>query len=131
MYEFNGWFKLAETPDDIDIGNLERIIHRLRQQLTSLNWSSGSVDLRPFNGMYFLTVVGASNRPRHYRSDLETIVAFLARETPGSYGLLYERDDEDASPPGQGEFRVTVLAKGGITRRFDPFLSPTIPSIES
>lgn len=88
------------------------IVHHLRQQLATLGWSAGFVELRPLNGMYVLIMAGAPNRPGEYRRDIEMLIAFLARETSGSYGLLYERDDEDASPPGPGEFRITVLASG-------------------
>ncbi|WP_084506113.1 Imm7 family immunity protein [Amycolatopsis sp. ATCC 39116] len=39
-----------------------------------------------------------------------TALRFVSRRLPGSYGLLYERDDEIRIPPGPNAFRVTVLA---------------------
>ncbi|MEU3185135.1 Imm7 family immunity protein [Streptomyces sp. NPDC006923] len=33
-------------------------------------------------------------------------------------------------PPGQGAFRVRVMARGEIHIRLDPFLSPVRPVIE-
>jgi Immunity protein 7 len=45
-----------------------------------------------------------------------------------SYGLLYTRDDED--PAHEHTFRVFVLARGTLTERADPFLSPFVPGVE-
>lgn len=45
-------------------------------------------------------------------------------------GLIYERDDETTEPPGQNAYRVTVVARGRLSVRDDPFLSPNVPVIE-
>ena len=50
------------------------------------------------------------------------------RITPGSYGLLYTLDDEDAAHVNA--FRVYVLARGALVERTDPFLSPFVPVVE-
>lgn len=130
MYEFHGWFTIAEKPEEIDDGNLEHIINQIRELLGKLDWPSGFADLRAMNGQYFLHMAGFSNRPRHYQEDIDKLLRFLAERTSGSYGLLYWRDDEDTSPPGMGNFRVSILARGRVLERFDPFLSPTTPIIE-
>jgi hypothetical protein len=130
MFEFHGWFVVAETPEDQDEGGLDQILADLRRLLPTLEWPSGMFDLRPLNGQYVLSIAGNPNRPRRYHQDLDELVLFLARRTPGSYGLLYWRDDEDASPPGYGNVHVRVLARGTVSDQFDPFLSPTIPVIE-
>ncbi|TWP52366.1 hypothetical protein FKR81_11845 [Lentzea tibetensis] len=44
---------------------------------------------------------------------------------------MYERDDELLDPPGGNEFKVTVLARGTLAVKEDPFLSPCNPVIES
>lgn len=131
MYEFHGWFVVAETPEDHDDGGLDQILAELRQMLATMKWAPVRYDLYPLNGVYHLCVTGHLNRPLTHPEDVAALMTFLARRAPGSYGLLYWRDDEDASPPGMGEFRVRVLARGTITDRFDPFLSPTIPTIEN
>ncbi|HXT38297.1 MAG TPA: Imm7 family immunity protein [Chloroflexota bacterium] len=55
---------------------------------------------------------------------------FLYERLPGSWGLLYERDDETTAPPGPNAFRVRLLARGQIKEGTDPFLSPCRPTIE-
>ena len=57
-------------------------------------------------------------------------VAVASRKLPGSWGLIYERDDEMLDPPGPNAFRVRVLARGTIVERPDSFLSPCNPIIE-
>lgn len=62
--------------------------------------------------------------------EMEDTIDFVRTRLPGSWGLLYERDDETTLPPGPNAFRVTVLARGELSVRSDPFLSPCIPVIE-
>jgi hypothetical protein len=61
---------------------------------------------------------------------LELFLAIIGRRLPGSFGLIYERDDEMPDPPGTNAFRVRVMARGKLTERQDPFLSPVNPVIE-
>ncbi|WP_372491293.1 Imm7 family immunity protein [Amycolatopsis tucumanensis] len=46
-----------------------------------------------------------------------TALRFVSRRLPGSYGLLYERDDEMRIPPGPNAFPVTPLARGNVCSR--------------
>lgn len=64
------------------------------------------------------------NRRREEGDRLDLFLAVIARRLPGSYGLIYERDDEMPDPPGPNAFRVRVMAAGTLTERQDPFLSP-------
>lgn len=130
MFEFHGWFVIKETLEDRFEDNTTQIISDLRSLLNPLEWASGAFDLKPFNGMYCLNITGHANRPRRYHQDIDQLLNFLAQKTPGSYGLLYWRDDEDDSSPGRTNFHVRVLARGTIVDRFDPFLSPAVPTIE-
>lgn len=45
-------------------------------------------------------------------------------------GILNERSSDMDVPPGQGAFRVRVMARGEVSVRLDPFLSPVRPIIE-
>ncbi|MGH3852033.1 MAG: Imm7 family immunity protein [Pseudonocardiaceae bacterium] len=54
----------------------------------------------------------------------------LSAQLPGSWGILYERSDDMPNPPDPTEFRVRVLARGQVSERKDPFLSPCRPTIE-
>jgi hypothetical protein len=79
---------------------------------------------------WFVRADGLVNRRRDEAEELDALVAFIARRFPGAWGLLYERADDLPSPPGPGAFRVRVLARGEVTERLDPFLSPVRPLIE-
>lgn len=54
---------------------------------------------------------------------------FIADQAPGSYGLLYTRDDEDIEGY-DNEFKVYVLARGTLRRQEDVWLSPFVPVVE-
>jgi hypothetical protein len=127
MYEFHGWFALAESTEESDAGHLDARLDELRGQLAGLGWSTASARLELLNGEPFLALNGLINRMRDEAADVDRLLGWVARTLPGSYGLLYERADELPDP---GSFRVRVLARGGLVERPDPFLSPTRPTIE-
>jgi hypothetical protein len=56
------------------------------------------------------------------------IFSWVAKESTGSYGLLYFHDDED--PEAFNEFQVYVLKRGKLTKSKDPFLSPYLEEVE-
>ena len=128
MYEFHGWCALAESTSNRAWSDVE--IDEIRLFVDGLKWANGFCDLRAFNGEYFLHFGGFQNRPRQEAKDLTELFALIGEVAPGSYGLLYWRDDEDPTPPGRDQWRVRTLAKGKTEDRFDPFLSPSVPVIE-
>lgn len=70
---------------------------------------------------------GFANRRREEAIWIDDLLDLVGQRPPGSWGLLYERDDEMSVPPGPNTFRVTVFAHGRTAKRLDPFLSPCIP----
>lgn len=130
MYEFHGWFGIAESPEESDAGSLPGGLADLRQQIARISWATGEAELKCYNGEYFLLVNGLVNRRRDEASELEALLRFVADRFPGSWGILYERAADMAEPPGPGGFRVRVLARGALQDRLDPFLSPVVPVIE-
>lgn len=130
MYEFHGWFGIAESPEEADTGTLEQGIAELRERVEALDWSTGDAVLRAHNGEWFVRADGLVNRRRDEADELDALIAFIAGRFPGAWGLLYERSDDLPTPPGPGAFRVRVLARGEVTVRLDPFLSPVRPLIE-
>lgn len=130
MFEFHGWFALAESPEEADAGSLHEGVEEVRSRLDQLRWPTAEAEIKLLNGEYFLVVHGLVNRLRHEHADLERLIDFVAIRLPGSYGLLWRRSDEQSVPPGAGAFDVVVLARGAVQRRLDPFLSPTNPTIE-
>jgi hypothetical protein len=130
MYEFHGWCGLAETTEEADTGHLQQRIEELQGFLQPLKWPTSMVELVQLNGEYFLTITGLANRRRQEGAQIDRLLTFISRHIEGSWGLLYERDDAMSAPPGPNAYRVRVLARGRITERLDPFLSPCRPTIE-
>jgi len=130
MYEFHGWFALAESAEESDTGTREEGVADLQRQVAEIDWATGAVNLGVLNGEYFVRVDGLMNRMRDEAEDLDALLLWIAERFPGSYGLLYERADEMPEPPGPGAFRVRRMARGRIDIATDPFLSPVNPVIE-
>jgi len=106
------------------------VVEELRTRLDSFGWPSMFADVKAINGQYFLILHGLPNRRREEAEAVDDLLRFVASHLPGSYGLLYERDDSMPVPPGPGAFRVRVLARGNVAVRLDPFLSPCQPVID-
>lgn len=130
MYEFHGWFGIAESPEESDTGSLDAGIADLRERIARVEWTTGEVVLNLHNGEYFVLANGLVNRRRDEAAELDALLHHIAIRFPGSWGLLYERSSDMDDPPGQGAFRVRVMARGKIHVRLDPFLSPVRPVIE-
>jgi hypothetical protein len=130
VYEFHGWVVLAESAEESDVGGLGAALDEVRARLEGSGWPPANAVLGWRNGRAVLTLEGAANRPGAEAGALDELLGFVAARLPGSYGLLYERDDERIEPPGPNAFRVRVLARGEIRDGEDPFLSPCRPVIE-
>jgi hypothetical protein len=130
MYEFHGWCALRDSTYESDEVRLSQAVSRVQDFIAQLDWSNGFCFLQPFNGEHFVHLGGFQNRPRKEAEDIRSLLELIAREAPGSYGLLYAWDDENHEPPGGTGWRVWILARGKVAERFDPFLSPTQPVIE-
>lgn len=130
MYEVHGWFGLAESPAEVDTGGLGSILRELAQLLEELADPNMVAELRYLNGLPFVTLTGYRNRPRSDAASVEDLLRFISGRLPGSWGLLYERDDEATAVPGPNAYRVRFVARGRVAERADPFLSPCRPTIE-
>mgnify|MGYP000894984295 CR=1 FL=1 len=131
MYEFHGWFGLAQSPSEIDSGGLAGAIDDLRHVLVRFGPPHAvAAEVCPLNGQYFLWMNGFLNRPRDQEAAIDDVLGFLAERLPGSWGIIYERSDEWCEPPLANSFRVRVLTRGNVSTPDDPFLSPWQPTIE-
>ncbi|EMF02196.1 hypothetical protein J7W19_03650 [Streptomyces mobaraensis NBRC 13819 = DSM 40847] len=130
MYEFHGWFGISESPEESDSGSLEAGIVQLRSFIEDVDWATGEARLSQHNGEYFVFINGLMNRRRDEAEEIDQLLRHIATRFPGSWGLLYERSADMDDPPGQGAFRVRVMARGEVQIRLDPFLSPVNPLIE-
>ena len=75
---------------------------------------------RGMNGFRCLLFSGGTFN--HYEVSPTMVLEWMRDNCPGSYGLVYEHDDED--PETGDAFVVWRLAKGEITRHPDTLLSP-------
>ena len=130
MFEFHGWFGLAENTEDADAGGLDERVAELQRRLDALSWPTSAAEVRMLNGRYFLHLNGLVNRARWEAQDVDELLEYVATRLPGSYGLLWRRDAGRVTPPGPNAFEVVVLARGQIEYRTDPYLSPIRPTIE-
>jgi len=130
MHEFHAWIGLSESTEESDRGGLQDAVGELQELAADSKWHDAVFEVRNLNGQYFVTAEGMVNRRREEGERLDLFLAIIARKLPGSWGLIYERDDEMPDPPGPNAFRVRVLARGRIVERPDPFLSPCNPVIE-
>ena len=127
MYQFNGWFELCERTDGEDedvtllpaLAGLAALVDRLR-------WPTGNADMVSYNWCHYLRLTGVAQRHRGSEADdIDSLLSFISVKLPGSYGLLYERSDEDSDRMlGPDLFVVRVMARGTVQTRLDPFLSP-------
>ena len=132
MHEFHAWIGLSPVPgEDYDAeAAFDNTLEDLRSLIAGLRWGDTHVDLFSVNGTSFLNVTVNPNRHRTEGESLDTVLAFVAQRMPGSWGLVYDRDDSMPQPYGPNSFRVRAIARGAIFERSDPFLSPCNPVIE-
>ncbi|OPX41941.1 hypothetical protein CLHUN_42010 [Ruminiclostridium hungatei] len=130
MVELHGWALIREnfTTDNEDV-NLEQIINHLVQEIEKLDIDKTLLQIVYSNGEASLTATKFTN---HFSDDIKNIVGLferIATLAPGSYGLLYLRNDEDTDGFNNA-FQVFVLSRGILKLQQDPFLSPYCPTVE-
>jgi hypothetical protein len=130
MHEFHAWIGLSESTEESDLGGLQQAVGELQEVAADSKWHDAIFEVKNLNGQYFLMAAGMVNRCREEGERLDLFLAIVARKLPGSWGLIYERDDEMPDPPGPNAFRVRVMARGKVIEHPDPFLSPCNPVIE-
>ena len=130
MYEFHGWFSLEESTLEPNEGEITKAVADMKPLLEQFEPHRSNAEVRSLNGEHFLTVNGLLNRETDEASALDDLLTFLCQRLPGSWGLLYDRNDEWTEGEFVGQFRVRVLARGTVTVRSDPFISPWQPTIE-
>lgn len=130
MHEFNGWFRLHDSPYEDEFAELDAAVADLRARIESLHWSSAQARIVRVNGEYCLVVTGLINRVRQEKRELDALIDFVGTRFPGAYGVLYERSGDPDPELPDGAFSVGVMARGRFSRHADPFLSPVNPTIE-
>lgn len=128
MYEYHGWVTLREAPYFVEDGKINKIAQQISNYIEELNIDLGISNVHSINGEFFLLISGFNNHSDIHSTILQ-LYKFIARVSPGSYGLLYTRDDEDLNGK-HNEFCVCVLSRGKLDIKSDPFLSPFISVVE-
>lgn len=124
MYEWHGWATLSKTPtvdydDDLDRETLSTLRALLAKSDTTFNETA---DLRSANGEWHVWLAGCHN---HRTPAIVGLFRAIAREVPGSYGILYTFDDEVSD--GWDRW---VMRHGGVQKTQDEDLSPHVGVVE-
>ncbi|MBT2765374.1 Imm7 family immunity protein [Paenibacillus sp. ISL-20] len=129
MYEYHGWATIRESSSfEDDEEKYSFIVQDIRKYFDEIEWPSGVLDLRAVNGDYQVWIAGLNNHKPVTKNNPIEVLRKIGELAPGSYGVLYIRDSDDAEL--FNEFKVYTLIRGEIMEHNDPFLSPFIPKIE-
>ena len=127
MFEYHGWVTIQATASgDDDAALLERLVDRVHRAIRDAA-DLDLVDLRWSAGIPMLHFAGFDKHGGHLGPELLTLFTRAGELAPGSYGLLYTWDDQDTE--NDNNFRVYRMARGQVTEREDPHLTPVAPTI--
>lgn len=134
MFEYHGWARVVFSPTTSEIwdeGQQMRIIsQRLSTYLGQLQWGNDAVGMRWINGQLHVWATGFWNHADPIAQEVQDLFLTIGQWAPGSYGLLYTRDEEEGPPETCNAFAVYVLARGALVRRPDAYLSPIVSTIQ-
>ncbi|MBE9141446.1 hypothetical protein IQ254_30370 [Nodosilinea sp. LEGE 07088] len=130
MYEYHGWITLVSSLGEDEESDSREIIKKVEEILSPLEKErNGLAHMKALNGEQFVILAGHFNRASQIKPLLFRVFKDIAGMAPGSYGLLYVRDDEDMENQ-DNEFQVLRMARGSVNKCKDQYLSPCIPVIE-
>ncbi len=125
MFHVHGWVEILKTTDgDEDRRELEAVVDHFRGVAQELGLAD-RVDIVGVGGSYILRLTLVQNRDRGDLDRCRELVEDLAATAPGSYGVVYVRDDEQS-----GDMRRLVVRRGHAMLVADDVLSPLVPTIE-
>jgi hypothetical protein len=129
MFEYHGWIVIHSSPGEEDCEDLEAAFDAAEHELQPIREGTADISLGWVNGMAQLHMSGFLNhRTGEGQQAIESFQR-IGKLAPGSYGVLFARDDED--PDGrQNEFQMLVMRRGSTFAVADEFLSPYIPVVE-
>ena len=127
MFEFHGWATIRDTADcdDLQSEPKAQTVERIRQLIAGLRDHSRHTDLQWVNGALHLSLGGLHN---HRRDQIAAFFTNVAAAAPGSYGVLYVRDDEDPTEPNT--WRRLAMRRGELHDEPDTSLSPHVDLVE-
>ena len=117
MYTYHIWIVLSESTEESDCGSLEKESADLQQLVQqSLNCKPANC-IQNVNYSKVFQCSGSANHRGEDHNTLMTVLRHIARTLPGSYGLVYWRDDEDPGIDSFDGYRVIVMARGHLQDR--------------
>lgn len=131
MYEYHGWITLGVSPREVESEQekLWEVSDRVGRLLKDFQHEYCIASLKVINGRHLAWIAGHTNHGSLESKTLLNLFKSVGELAPGSYGILYIRDDEDKEGFAN-EFQVWRLARGKFDRFKDHYLSPSIPVIE-
>jgi Immunity protein 7 len=129
MFEYHAWVTVHSSPGDEEDADLKVAFDATEREVQPLQGGTTEVNLRWVNGAAQLHISGFLNHRSGEGQQVIECFQRIAKVAPGSYGVLYTRDDEDSSGRNN-EFQVVVMRRGAIFVAADNFLSPCVPVIE-
>jgi hypothetical protein len=128
MYGIYGWVIIRDSAYESDDAALSAVVARVRSRVEAYGFTNPGVRLQVLNAEYHLMISGLSNHKNSGTDEVHALLRYVAEVAPASYGIIYVQDDED--PLHDNEFQVWVLARGQLSSKKDPFLSPVVPTID-
>jgi hypothetical protein len=128
MYGYHLWIVLSESTQESDVGTLAQKIQALRVLVSEELASLSAEPICQVNCDWVFQCSVSRNHKGGEHERLQRILAWIVDRLPGSYGLVYVRDDEDSVVSDL--YSVLVIARGSVEERADVFLSPIVPTIE-
>ena len=131
MYEYHGWINIKPSASEIDDEHREfaKIIPKVSKLIEDFQSDGRIVDFRVMNANYVVCVAGFNNHEYPGAESLLKLFHTIGVYAPGSYGILYARNDEDMKG-FENEFQVWRLVRGEFEKMKDHYLSPCVPVIE-
>ncbi|MDF8265188.1 Imm7 family immunity protein [Luteipulveratus flavus] len=127
MVDVHGWIVLSDSTYESDWDAVDPKIEELAAWVElHLTWATKAA-FDNVGGVRVLTLHAVANHATAEFDSLLSLVRRIAKELPGSHGLLHWRDDE--SPLGNS-YKVYVVRRGLLVEEADPFFSPCNPKIE-
>ena len=129
MVEIHGWITLLYSDYHEEDDKQNNFVYQFKQFILQhcewvLDEQVGQLINR--NGMQCFTLNVQHNHAGTPFYPLE-IFTWAAKNSTGSYGMLYVHDNEDEK--FENEFQVFVLKRGQLTKVKDPFLSPYLEEV--
>jgi hypothetical protein len=131
MYYVHAWLILRESTTEDESESLFNKIAQLGNLMQDkLNDCVPNEPIMQVNFEHILQFSVSHNHRGNAYDRLISVLTWIARELPGSYGLVYWYDDETPGRSNYDGYNVVVVARGQLMNRYDPFLSPIAPVVE-